>query len=163
MCWICRLAKVGSIARATGAIVALSPLRKFAILHIDDDRDVLQVVREALQDEFDVVGALTLETARQRLEGDRFDLVILDFKLAGGLVEDLVAAFVGAADLPIPIVLLTMPNAISKATSGLETSPAHSSGGVATLVDAVRSMFAETAGEVHQAQETAHATQSALC
>lgn len=163
MGWICRLAKVGSIPPATGAFLGPSPAGKFAILHVDDDRDVLEVVREAFQDEFEVVGAPTLEMARNRLERDRFDLVILDFKLSGGLVKDVVADFVGATDLPIPIVLLTMPNAISKAMSGLETSPTPLSGGVAMLVEAVRSMFVETAGEVHQVQDTPHAPQSALC
>ena len=163
MGWIRGLAEVGAIPRATRNVVEPSPLRKFAVLHVDADRDVLEVVREALRDDFDVVSAQTLETARHRLERDRFDLVILDFTLSLGLVEDVVAAFVDATDLPIPIVLLTTPDATAKATSSLETSPIPSPGGIATLVEAVRSAFAETARDVHKAEETQHATQSALC
>lgn len=54
------------------------------ILHVEDDRGVLEVVATGLGDEIDVRRAHSLAAAREELRSERFDAVILDLALPDG-------------------------------------------------------------------------------
>jgi PAS domain S-box-containing protein len=159
LAWVSRLAEVESLPRS---IRAVKRSGKFAILHVEDDRDLLEAVREALFDEFRVVAAPTLEAARQTLARERFELVILDFKMSVGLVKDLFPLVADAADGPLPIILLTAQSAVPTLSQGAEMILVKSQGNLAMVIEAVRSVFAATAPQVHDNQEARHETQSAL-
>jgi len=59
------------------------------ILHIEDDQDVFQVVSGILQDTADVIYATNLHDAKQKLEHETFDLILLDLGLPDGNGLDL--------------------------------------------------------------------------
>ena len=54
------------------------------VLHVDDDRDVLHVVAEALRGDAEIVSACSLSEARQALAAGDIDLAVLDRTLADG-------------------------------------------------------------------------------
>jgi PAS domain S-box-containing protein len=60
-----------------------------AILHLDDDADVLQVVASAFRGKAVVQGVTNLAEARQLVAARRFDLIIIDIGLAEGSGLDL--------------------------------------------------------------------------
>jgi len=160
--WISRLAEVERLPRSIFSDSGFSRLEKPAVLHVENDRHVLEALRQALQDECRIVAAPTLEMARRRLARDRFDLVIVDFQLSAGLVKDVFPAFADAADRPMPIVLLTAQNTIPKLASGAKMSPTRSRHNTAMLVEAVRSVFAGAERPDHNIQEALHEAQGAL-
>jgi PAS domain S-box-containing protein len=65
------------------------------VLHVEDDPDVVEVVRTLVADFAEVVPARTLEEARRALGKSPFDLVILDLTLPDGSGADLLEAVPG--------------------------------------------------------------------
>lgn len=77
------------------------------ILHIEDERDIVSLVKEALSGEaMTVESAYTLAEARAQLgrDGGGFDLVLLDLNLPDSYG---VATVEALRDLPLPIVVLS--------------------------------------------------------
>jgi DNA-binding response OmpR family regulator/anti-sigma regulatory factor (Ser/Thr protein kinase) len=118
------------------------------ILHVEDDRDVLEVVRQALDGEFNVTPAPTLEVARIRLAQERYDIVILDLTLSDGLGKDLIPALVDTAGRPIPTVVFSAQDATAELAVNVEAILTKSRANLATLVDAVRAVIARPPGDV---------------
>ncbi|HZW15567.1 MAG TPA: response regulator [Brevundimonas sp.] len=92
------LAKPFDQARLRSAVTAILERRsdRPLVLHLDDDRDTLEVTASALAEIADVVTADNLSSARTILSDRRPDLVILDLGLPDGsgleLLPDLEAA-----------------------------------------------------------------------
>jgi PAS domain S-box-containing protein len=126
------------------------------ILHVEDDRDVLEVVNEALQEEFRVVAAPTLEIARQRLISDRFDLIILDLTLSDGLGKDLIPYLVDAAGRPIPIVVFTAQDSTPELAGRVATILTKSRDNLAKLVETARSAIAAIGRRTPAIEEVQH-------
>jgi DNA-binding response OmpR family regulator len=124
-----------------------SPDRR-RVLHVEDDRDVLEVVRRALEGEFHVVAAPTLEMARTRLAQEDFDIVILDLTLGDGLGRDLIPALVDAAGEPIPTVIFSAQDATPELAPSVEAILTKSRANLETLVEAVRLVSGRSADQV---------------
>lgn len=62
----------------------IHPVGRARILHIEDDPDIVEVTRALLEDNHDYHYAASLETARQMLQTQAFDLVLLDLTLPDG-------------------------------------------------------------------------------
>ncbi|MCC6982814.1 MAG: CHASE3 domain-containing protein [Bauldia sp.] len=128
-------AMVGEVlAKSTGS-------GKPSILHVEDDRDVLEVVRHALQDEFQVIPAPSLEMARQRLSRQQFQLVILDLSLSDGAGRDLLPDLVGTDGRPLPIVVFSAQEASPDLARQVHAVLTKSRSTLATLVEAVRAVL----------------------
>lgn len=54
------------------------------ILHVEDDEGVLQVISASLGEGIDITSARTVTEARQKLDDQHFDLIILDLTLPDG-------------------------------------------------------------------------------
>ncbi|HZV85273.1 MAG TPA: CHASE3 domain-containing protein, partial [Brevundimonas sp.] len=92
--------------RVHGAITAISRAgSRPRVLHVDDDRDILEVTRAALSDAADVIPAESLGAARRLIAEQRPDLVILDLGLPDGSGLDLLPDLVDAAGRSIPVVV----------------------------------------------------------
>ena len=59
------------------------------VLHVEDDPDTVQLFESLLEGEAELTWAGTVAEARQRLEAETFDLVILDLGLPDGSGMDL--------------------------------------------------------------------------
>jgi CheY-like chemotaxis protein len=79
------------------------PLR---VLHVEDDEDVRRIVRLALDGIADIVAAHSMAMARQRLDGGRFDLVILDVSLPDGNGLDLLPLN-GPSERPVSVIIFS--------------------------------------------------------
>lgn len=58
--------------------------RRPRVLHVEDDKDTQLIIKEILQKEAIIVDADTVEDAKNKLENETFDLVILDLILPDG-------------------------------------------------------------------------------
>jgi DNA-binding response OmpR family regulator len=79
---------------------------KARILHVEDDPDLQRVVAAIVDGDATVERALNLAEARERLAGERFDLVILDLALPDGSGLDLLPAL-GSLEPPTPVLIFS--------------------------------------------------------
>ena len=81
------------------------------ILHVENDRDILQVVAMILQETADILQALDLQMAERLLRQESFDLVILDLDLPDGSGLELLPRLHTPAGIPIPVVIFSAQEA----------------------------------------------------
>jgi len=77
------------------------------LLYVEDDEDLISVIRAALSDRVKIVPARNLREAERLLREEEFGLVILDQSLPDGdgiTLVDLVAEYAGH---PVPIIILS--------------------------------------------------------
>lgn len=101
--WIEKPFDQDRIRQAIGAVLASG--HRPAVLHIDDDRDILEVTRTALADAADVTSAESLAEARRQLRQRRPDLVILDLGLPDGSGLEILPDLTDEAGRTIPVVV----------------------------------------------------------
>ncbi len=82
--WIQKPADWPSLAEAIRRVIGAARGNRRRILHVEDDPDVLAIASTLLREEAQVVQAVTLKEARERLEQEAFDLVLLDVELPDG-------------------------------------------------------------------------------
>jgi PAS domain S-box-containing protein len=77
------------------------------LLYVEDDEDLISVMRAALADRVEIVPARTVQEAERLLCEEVFDLVILDQLLPDGNAIGLVDRIPGYAGHPLPIMILS--------------------------------------------------------
>jgi DNA-binding response OmpR family regulator len=76
------------------------------VLVIDDDAEILALLKDVLEAEgHRVAGAADVQTAKQALQSDRYDLIVLDVMLAGADGRDLLTDIRRTSE--VPVILLT--------------------------------------------------------
>ena len=106
------------------------------ILHVDDDRDVLRLVAQALGSTAEVVSAESIDEARHLLDVQNFDLAVLDVALAEGFGLDLLPDLCGADGQPIPVIVFSaqdLPEVAARVLAVLSKSRASFDSLVTTL------------------------------
>lgn len=88
-------------------LAAVSDDRKPLILHVDDDRDMLQLTAAALSGVGEVVSVAGLAEARALLKQRRPDAVVLDLGLEDGSGLDLLQELKTAVGGPVPVVIFS--------------------------------------------------------
>lgn len=125
-------------ARLRNAVQALFMAhRKPLVLHVDDDRDILEVTREAL-DGVDVISAESLVQAREALERQRPDLVILDLGLPDGQGLDLLPQLTDEEGRTIPVVIYSAQELDHRAAPAVEAVLTKSRMSLSQLARTVR-------------------------
>ena len=77
------------------------------VLYVEDDEDLISVIRAALAGRIEVVAARSLQAAEQLLREDKFGLVILDQQLPDGNGIGLVDRIAELAGRAVPIIILS--------------------------------------------------------
>jgi DNA-binding response OmpR family regulator len=77
------------------------------ILHIEDNLDVLQVVRAILQNVAEICCAVNFQEAQQKLEQEIFDLILLDLSLPDGCGRELLKQLNVQAERSTPVVVFS--------------------------------------------------------
>ena len=91
------------VRRAIGPIGENAP----RILHVDDDRDIRELVAQALANVGEVISVEGLAQARASLKERRPDVVVLDLELRDGAGLDFVEDLNSGHGTPIPVVVFS--------------------------------------------------------
>jgi DNA-binding NtrC family response regulator len=118
---------------------ALSPSEPAGkvILHVDDDRDIREVVATALADAGEVVSAESLAQARAFLAERTPSLVILDLELRDGSGLDLLQEL---KDNPVPVIIFSAQDTAAEFGRPVSAVLIKSRTSLAGLVGAVREL-----------------------
>jgi PAS domain S-box-containing protein len=81
--------------------------RKASILHVEDDPDITDIVKESLSGTADVVQSGTLKDARLRIASEKYDLIILDIGLPDGSGLELLPVLRGSHQASIPVLIFS--------------------------------------------------------
>lgn len=96
-----------SLAKQLRQVIANSSNEKTNILHIEDDPDIIKVVSELISDFATIVPAHTLVEAKQLLERQSYDLVILDLMLPDGSGDELLPLLNELTPTPPPVIIFS--------------------------------------------------------
>ena len=121
------------------------------ILHLDDDRDVLRLVAQALGSTAEVVSVESIDEARHVLDTRHFDLAVLDVGLAEGFGLDLLPDLCGSDGRPIPVVVFSAqdtPEVAARVLAVLSKSRASIDSLVTTLRRLVAGRVSQSVKEV---------------
>ena len=122
---------------AVAALYQRTTDRKPRILHVDDDRDILEVTASALGANVDVTAAESLAAARLVLTGMKPDLVILDLGLPDGSGLELLSDLGDENGRTIPVVVYSaqeMDEALASRVEAVLTKSRTSLAGLARTV-----------------------------
>ncbi|MDY6923153.1 MAG: CHASE3 domain-containing protein [Pseudomonadota bacterium] len=116
------------------------------VLHVDDDRDILEVTRQALGS-VEVVGAESLAAARAILSRRRPDLVILDLGLPDGYGLDLLPELTDEDGRTIPVVIYSAQDLDRQAAPAVQAVLTKSRMSLTQLARTVRRLTRRPGGQ----------------
>ncbi len=122
---------------AVAAIYERQSDRKPRILHVDDDRDILEVTASALSGTAEIIPAESLAAARAVLARMKPDLVILDLGLPDGSGLELLADMGDDAGRTVPVIVYSaqeMDGALANRVEAVLTKSRTSLAGLARTV-----------------------------
>ena len=110
------------LANALKSAIAMSAHRMPRILHIEDDRDIVEVVSRQAGSSASFISAGSVAEARALLGHERFDLVILDLLLPDGQGEELLSLMVNPDGSPIPVIVFSAVEAPAGVTERVQAA-----------------------------------------
>ena len=139
------LPSVGLGAGATGAEFH-SPVRDLnagarLILHVEDDADMLRLVKSAFEGEAQVVPASSVRRARKEIGRRDFDLVILDIAMPDGNGLDLIP-LIRRCEQRVPVILFTALDIFPAEPRDVDLRLTKSKSSLAQLIAAAMQMMA---------------------
>lgn len=105
--WLSKPVDIDRLVGVVNRAIAGEQARRRRILHVDDDRDMLQLVARAVSSRADIVSVDSVAAARAMLATGRFDLVVLDIALADGSGLDLLSNLYDEDGNPIPVIVFS--------------------------------------------------------
>lgn len=118
---------------------------KPVVLHVDDDRDILEVTRQALTS-VEVRGVESLAEAREALQDRRPDLVILDLGLPDGHGLDLLPELTDEEGRTIPVVIYSAQDTDRQAAPAVQAVLIKSRMSLTQLARTVRRLTRSSGG-----------------
>ncbi|MBI2262960.1 MAG: response regulator [Caulobacterales bacterium] len=145
------LAKPFDQARLRSAVNAILQRRsnRPLVLHVDDDRDTLEVTASALGEIADLITADNLSVARRMLRERRPDLIILDLGLPDGSGLELLPDVDAAYGSTVPVVVYSAQEMDADLADRVDAVLVKSRTSLAGLTRMVRDLTAKT-GEPSQ-------------
>lgn len=114
--------------------------RKPHILHVEDDPDFRRVVAMVLGNDASIVTATSLKDARQKLEHERFDLILLDLQLPDGPGLDLLP--LSNSQTPAcPVVVFSVQDIKPAAPQGVDAALVKSHMSNQMLLDTIKAVI----------------------
>jgi signal transduction histidine kinase/DNA-binding response OmpR family regulator len=113
------------------------------ILHIEDDLDIVEILRLSLQDLSEFVHATTLSEAKKYLSSEIFDLVILDVNLPDGKGTDLLPLMVDKSGKSVPVILFTAIEVAQEVGAMVAASLTKSRTSEQQLLDTIKKIISE--------------------
>jgi len=116
-----------------------------AILHLDDDPDMLRVLSSVFEDRAEILSTPSVVEARAAIRHTEFDAAILDIGLADGSGLELVP-LLRAQSATMPILVFTAQEVEQAELAGVDRVMVKSRASLDGLVDAVMDMIADRRG-----------------
>jgi len=107
--WLTKPINVSELKDRLTSAIQVKAANKPRILHVEDDTDIVEVVRTVMAGRAELVAANSLNDARHSLERDRdaIDLVLLDLALGDGRGEELLPDLKKNDGRCIPVVVFS--------------------------------------------------------
>jgi DNA-binding response OmpR family regulator len=140
--WLEKSGDPQQLAEAIHESLGNARLARAAVLHVEDDESLTEVVQEAIGDQFDIVTAHTLAEARERLRERQYDALILDIGLADGSGLDLLPELSGQNGRPTPVVLYSATEVSKELATKVELALVKSRHSVTQVLRALRKLAA---------------------
>lgn len=107
--WLTKPINVGDLKDRLTSALQVKASTKPRILHVEDDKDIVEVVRTVMAGRADLIAANSLSDARHSLERSRdaIDLVLLDLALGDGRGEELLPDLKKKDGRFIPVVVFS--------------------------------------------------------
>jgi len=141
--WLQKPVQPQELTAAVHSATRAQSAQLLQVLHVEDDIDVIGVVRMALQDVAHVVPVKTVGAAKELLRHQRFDAIVLDLALPDGSGLDLLEALRQQPGASAPVVIF----------SAQEPSPAVAAQVRAALIKSKASIDELVAVIKHHAQD----------
>jgi PAS domain S-box-containing protein len=139
--WLVKPFEQDRIIGAVRAAVSAAGKGKPLIMHVEDDKDLSLVIREALRGKAEVVAAHTLQDAERELHMRAFDLVILDIGMPDGCGLDLLELLPRIGQVP-PVLILsaseTTADVQSRVSAALVKSQISEEKVIATILSLIQ-------------------------
>jgi len=145
--WIEKPAEVDRLTDALHKALRGTDTRRPVVLHLDDDRDLLDVVAKALAPEVEIVRATDLNSARAVLQNASPDAVILDVQLAEGSGLELMPFLVNAEGLAIPTIVYSAQDISSDLIPHVDAVLVKARGSIPDLKATIRRLVRVRGGE----------------
>ena len=113
-----------------------------AILHVDDDPDMLRVLSSVFEGKAELYSTPSLEEARTAAGRSRFDAAILDIGLADGNGLELVS-LLRQRDVSIPILVFSAQEIDPSHAAGVDLVMVKSRASMDSLVEQMMNMIAQ--------------------
>ncbi|RXF74322.1 ATP-binding protein [Hansschlegelia zhihuaiae] len=140
--WLEKPVDTGRLLRLLRQRVGAAPRPR--ILHVEDDRDLCNVVSAAIAPIAEVVSVTSVAGARRELQAGEFDLAILDVALEDGSGLELLRLLNGADGARrTPIIIFSARDAEREVVAQAEAALTKSRTSLGALVDAVRRVVGE--------------------
>jgi len=118
------------------------PEERPRILHVDDDREVLEMVARRLDDMAEVVSADSADHARRVVESQHVDLVVLDIGLGEASGLDLLQDLRDATGNLIPVIIFSANAALVQCDDPADSTLSKTHASIDSLAAAVRDRLA---------------------
>lgn len=145
--WIDKPGDGGRLAKALRSALSRTRSRQPVVLHLDDDRDLLEVVAAALEPEVRIVTATDLASARAILQHSTPDAVIIDLRLDDGVGTDLIPFLVDREGLAIPSVIYSAQDVSDDLAERVDAVLVKARGSIPDLKATLRRIIRPEAGE----------------
>lgn len=114
---------------------------KAKVLHVDDDMDLIGVTSAMLEGAANLIPATTLKEAKERLQNDRFDLVIIDIGLPDGSGLELLELVKDDGLRLTPVIIFSGQEVSKEVSSKVEAVLIKSRTSNEKLVEIIKSLI----------------------
>ena len=137
--WIEKPIDQARLSRTLRTAVGPASTGKPRVLHVEDDQDVLDVVGIVVGESADVTAARTLAQAKRLLEGEVFDLVILDLTLPDGNGEELLSLLKTDEGRSTPVIVFSASEVSERTAQDIQSTLVKSRTSNEALLETIRS------------------------
>ena len=146
--WITMPVDGGRLLEALRRAIDHSTAARPAILHVDDDADMLEVAAAALADQGVVLHASSLASARELLALQPPDVVVLDLNLRDGSGLDLLPELLRADGSAIPTIIYSAEDILPDVARQVDAVLVKSRRSLPSLARTIRRVLASASAEL---------------
>jgi PAS domain S-box-containing protein len=131
------------VKRVGDALRHSSPIRP-RILHVEDDESIIKVISSLIDDTGSIVPAMTIREARDQLEREIFDLVILDLTLPDGDGSELLPLLNKTGRASVPVIVFSAGDVSRETAENISAALVKSQTSNDELLNTIRSVIETT-------------------